>query len=168
MKRHYEEKHIPVDEDDAQEIEVAPSSKRQKVMDTFVDRRCVSHDGCTNNAFVPFRFTAQEQMNAELAQAFSLVMNGQSFRSLDQPWTTDFLRCLRADFVPLSRHTVERRIKELEAGTPFHGQSLLPFPFSTSIGVRDRVLQAITSMGVVTRGFSFPLSPGSPFVGVHA
>ena len=62
------------------------------------------------------RFTRTEQDTAEMAQAFAMVMNGHSYNSLDQPWTVNFLRLLRADYEPLSRRKIDDRIKKIEEG----------------------------------------------------
>ena len=60
------------------------------------------------------KFTENEQYAAEMAQAFSFVMNGQSHNHLDQARTLDFIGALRKYYVPLTRRSAPARILELE------------------------------------------------------
>ena len=65
-----------------------PAKKKQGLLTSYLDRM----------------FTEVEQTNAEMAQAFAVVMNGQSYNSVEQSWTIDFLQSLRKDYVPLTRN----------------------------------------------------------------
>eukprot|EP00667_Euglena_gracilis_P012102 EG_transcript_12408 len=137
MHQHYQKYHLahtlmegPEEEEHVNEVEPNPSSsmmapaespsessaKRQKTLDTFVERR----------------FSPQEQANAEMAQAFAMVMNGHSYNSLDNVWTRDFIHALRPDYVPLSRKSVQSRIIELEKG------------------VKEQVVLAVKRAGIVS------------------
>lgn len=92
--------------------------------------------------------TPGEQANAEMAQAFAMVMNGHSYNSLDQTWTVDFLRMLRPDYEPLTRQKVDERIKVIEAGdSSIYVQHLLTYTFS---GVKEQVVLAISNLGIVS------------------
>ena len=60
------------------------------------------------------KFSQTEQYEAEMAQAFAIVLGGQSHNQLEQPWTMDFIGALRSDYVPLTRKSIGPRIAELE------------------------------------------------------
>ena len=86
MKAHYDSAHAngESEADATQPLSDAPlvdppidrPAKRQGTLADYLDRK----------------FTENEQYNAEMAQAFAIVMNGQSHNHMEKGWTLDFIR----------------------------------------------------------------------------
>ena len=86
---------------------------------------------CRIASYLDRTFTETEQENAEMAQAFAVVMNGHSYYSVERQWTIDFINALRKDYIPLTRYKLEQRIDQIEAG------------------IKESVVVAITQHGYV-------------------
>ena len=57
---------------------------------------------CRIASYLDRTFTETEQENAEMAQAFAVVMNGHSYYSVERRWTINFINALRKDYIPLA------------------------------------------------------------------